>query len=60
LRARVNGHEFTRLLPPPKGSGFPPMTSERIVFMKTSITKRELPVFDLKTMAGSFYVGVLQ
>jgi len=26
--------EFIRLLPPPKGSGFPPMTTERILFMK--------------------------
>ena len=24
LRAKVNGYKFTRLLPPPKGSGFPP------------------------------------
>ena len=23
-KAKVNGYEFTRLLPPPKGSGFPP------------------------------------
>jgi len=33
LRAKVNGYEFTRLLPPPKGSGFPPTTTERILFM---------------------------
>ncbi len=25
---------YKRLLPPPKGSGFPPMTTERIIFMK--------------------------
>lgn len=30
LRAKVNGYEFTRLLPPPKGSGFPPTKNERI------------------------------
>jgi hypothetical protein len=24
LKAKVNVYEFTRLLPPPKGSGFPP------------------------------------
>ena len=35
LRAKVNGYEFTRLLPPPKGSGFPPTSAERILFMKT-------------------------
>ena len=28
--------EFTRLLPPPKGSGFPPMTNERSLFMNTN------------------------
>ena len=33
-KAKVNGYEFTRLLPPPKGSGFPPTTTERILFMK--------------------------
>ncbi|MCR5518586.1 MAG: CPBP family intramembrane metalloprotease, partial [Lachnospiraceae bacterium] len=33
-RAKVNGYEFTRLLPPPKGSGFPPTTIERALFMK--------------------------
>ena len=30
---KVDGYEFTRLLPPPKGSGFPPTTTERILFM---------------------------
>jgi hypothetical protein len=34
-KAKVNGYEFTRLLPPPKGSGFPPTTTERILFMNT-------------------------
>ena len=32
--AKVNGYKFTMLLPPPKGSGFPPMTFERILVMK--------------------------
>lgn len=27
-KAKVNGYEFTRLLPPPKGSGFPPTKSK--------------------------------
>lgn len=30
LRAKVNGYKSTRLLPSPKGSGFPPMTNKRI------------------------------
>lgn len=29
-----NGYSFIRLLPPPKDSGFSPMTNERILFMK--------------------------
>lgn len=33
LKAKVNGYKLTRLLPPPKGSGFPPTTTERILFM---------------------------
>ena len=37
LKAKVNVYEFTRLLPPPKGSGFPPTTTERIIFMKLSV-----------------------
>ena len=32
-RVKVSGYEFTRLLPPPKGSGFPPTATERILFM---------------------------
>ena len=28
LKVRVNGERFTRLLPPPKGSGFPPMANK--------------------------------
>ena len=32
-KAKVNGYKFTRLLPPPEGSGFPPTTTERILFM---------------------------
>ncbi len=32
---KVDGYEFIRLLPPPKGSGFPPTTTERILFMKS-------------------------
>ena len=35
-RAKVNGYEFTRLLPPAKASGFPPTTTERILFMKNA------------------------
>ena len=34
LKAKVNGYEFKRLLPPPKGNGFPPTTTKRIFFMK--------------------------
>lgn len=34
LRVRGNDERFTRLLPPPEGSGFPPMANERILFMK--------------------------
>ncbi len=30
LRIRVNDQRFTRLLPPPEGSGFPPIAKERI------------------------------
>jgi len=30
LKVRDNRERFTRLLPPPIGSGFPPMTNERI------------------------------
>ena len=33
LRVRGNDERFTRLLPPPEGSGFPPMANERILFM---------------------------
>ena len=33
-KVKLNGYGFTRLLPPPKGSGFPPTTTERILFMK--------------------------
>lgn len=29
-KAKVNGYEFTRLLPPPKGNGFPPTPNEGI------------------------------
>ena len=36
LRVRGNDERFTRLLPPPEGSGFPPMANERILFMKCS------------------------
>ena len=36
LRVRGNDERFTRLLPPPEGSGFPPMANERILFMKSS------------------------
>ena len=35
-----NDYEFTMLLPPPKGSGFPPMTNERILIMKDIIKKK--------------------
>ena len=28
-KVKVNGYEFTRLLPPPEGSGFPPTSNER-------------------------------
>ena len=28
-KAKVNGYGFTRLLPPPEGSGFPPTSNER-------------------------------
>ena len=34
LKTKANGYKFTRLLPPPKGSGFLPSTTERILFMK--------------------------
>ena len=34
MKARVDGCEFTRILPPPKGSGFPPAKNKGIVFMK--------------------------
>ena len=33
LRVRVNDLRFTRLLTPPEGSGFSPMTKERVLFM---------------------------
>lgn len=29
LKAKVNGKKFTWLLPPPKGSGFPPTTKRK-------------------------------
>ena len=28
-KVKVNGYGFTRLLPPPEGSGFPPTSNER-------------------------------
>jgi hypothetical protein len=34
-----NDYKFTRFLPPPKGSGFPPTTTERILFMKVEKKK---------------------
>ena len=37
LRVRGNDERFTRLLPPPEGSGFPPMANERILFMKYGV-----------------------
>ena len=42
FRAKVNGYEFTRLLPPAKASGFPPTTTERILFMKESPGRVEI------------------
>ena len=42
LKVRVNGERFTRLLPPPEGSGFPPMANERVLFMKESPGKVEI------------------
>jgi len=36
LKAKVNRYKLTGLLPPPRGNGFPPMTTERILFMKIS------------------------
>ena len=42
LKVRVNGERFTRLLPPPKGSGFPPMANERVLFMKESPGRVEI------------------
>nr|WP_316449552.1 hypothetical protein [Finegoldia magna] len=30
LKVKVNDQRFTRLLPPPEGSGFPPIAYERI------------------------------
>ena len=41
LRVRGNDERFTRLLPPPEGSGFPPMANERILFMKNGIICKE-------------------
>ncbi len=34
LRVRGNDERFTRLLPPPEGSGFPPMANEDFIYEK--------------------------
>ena len=48
-KVKVNGYEFTRLLPSPKGSGFPPTTTERILLMNSrysfSVTGAYSPSF---------------
>ena len=46
LRVRGNDERFTRLLPPPEGSGFPPMANERILFMKKNweILQNRIPL----------------
>ncbi len=57
--AKVDGYEFTRLLPPPKGSGFPPTTTERILFMKFICSRcgKEFPTttMDAKCECGGLF-----
>ncbi len=48
LKTKVNGYDFTRFLPPPKGSGFPPTTSERNLFMKILCPKNSITEYCLK------------
>ncbi len=45
-RAKVNGCEFIRRLSPPKGSGFPPTSIERIQIMK----KKEIAILALSML----------
>ncbi len=42
-KVKVNDYKFKRLLPPPKGSGFSPTTTERILFMNLKDFYYDLP-----------------
>ncbi len=60
IQESVFWREFIRLLPPPKGSEFPPMITERILFMKKKVKKnterqKQNNIFNIKELKRLYY-----